>query len=179
MKTKNTRRGFTQIKRGGFTLIELLVVVLIIGILAAVAVSQYRLVVVKTRFTRALPLITSIKNTEEMIYLENGAYIRKYDLIAHVLPTNCSHIGSGVIDCGNGYYYISLMDHSKSNVSLAWCPEKIKNYISGNPWDPCRDEGDFLYRIWFAHSDYPNVIECISHTDLGKKMCHSITNGQS
>jgi len=86
--------------RSGFTLIELLVVVLIIGVLAAVAVPQYRMAVDKARLMKLVAMTKSVVEAQEAYYLANNTYTQDWDVLAVTLPGT---VNSNVITSPDGW----------------------------------------------------------------------------
>ena len=157
-----------------FTLIELLVVVLIIGILAAVALPQYKVAVVKTKVGTYLPLIKNIVEAEEAYYLANGSYASGSVSVTELsldMPTQCSHAGGNTWKCGNDF----LWDFSdQGGIYLHYCPGYNTNYTS------CTQTGhlDFSISLTYQHGTWtwtkPGKFGCTRYTTLGQKVCKSL-----
>jgi prepilin-type N-terminal cleavage/methylation domain-containing protein len=73
-------------RKNGFTLIELLVVVLIIGILAAVAVPQYKKAVEKSRATQAITLLKSVAEAYKTNLMATGSHATTFDQLDIDIP---------------------------------------------------------------------------------------------
>ncbi len=76
------------VKHRGFTLIELLIAVLIIGVLAAIAVSAYQKAVLKSRFSSIIPPTKTIADAQEFYYMNNGSYTTDVEALEVTLKNN-------------------------------------------------------------------------------------------
>jgi type IV pilus assembly protein PilE len=61
-------------RRRGFTLIEITIVLLLIGILAAIAVTTYRSMVNKARMTQAKTVLNHLTKTQAIYYSDHDRY---------------------------------------------------------------------------------------------------------
>lgn len=123
-------------QKRGFTLIELLVVVLIMGILAAVALPQYRVAVVKTRLGTMMPIVDGMLKSLDLYYLENGSWPSNAnrDIEWTIdFPAGCSLKGAAAGFCSNGLF----IDIVGSRPDVMICSPKdhigyakISNYAS-------------------------------------------------
>jgi len=157
-----------------FTLIELLVVVLIIGILAAVALPQYKKAVAKSRLATVRPILASIKQAEEAYYIANGEYTYDWDVLGIDLSSCIQpRADTDIRQCGN-FFLDPLLD-STPVVYAAYCPTYIETTAMASRYaSVCSNESDFTYTVWFDHSEHPGEVTCTGRTALGRAVCSGL-----
>ena len=173
----------------GFTLIELLVVVLIIGILASIAVPQYKKAVHKARMRAYLPTIRALAEAEELHYLVNNQYTRMSDReeLDVSFPSEC------IVDPEHNWRL-----NCSNHVTLTLFGDAVASEGGGNPvgvgilycYDgsqPCGDNQNIRLRKMFEHQPEGGPFEsvagrwgcsCMSNTDtFCTKLCTSVREG--
>ena len=147
-----------NINKKGFTLIEMLVVVLIIGILAAIALPQYRKVVEQSKVSEALVNIKAIENSMRMYLVNSGS-----------LPSsNIWFKDFADIDLSGGEW-VSDSSYETKNFKYSWlvcnpggCQMEV--YRRGQSYDE--------YALYVNIKPDEIVHNCITElTDKGRYMC--------
>ena len=155
----------------GFTLIELLVVVLIIGILAAIALPQYKMAVTKAKVASILPLMRRWKDALAEYNLQHGSYMTEDGenpggaTLGVNWPSDWEDgdCDSDRVDCENDYWYCMANEEHTGHV---YCD----HYIDGNNqfsiimYQP----DDELYE------NVRNMITCEAKGDEGNKICKAL-----
>ncbi len=143
-------------KSGGFTLIELLVVVLIIGILAAVAVPQYRLAVEKARASEALTNLRTLVNAETIYKMANGSATSSID----ELDISIGQASANQIVTSNFRYTISLRNWGTGFEAIAF--RKYNNNSSN----------------YYIYYDGNGNLHCVAQTQEARTICHYLSHGR-
>ncbi len=144
-----------------FTLIELLVVVLIIGILASIALPQYRVAVLKARLAAYIPLVNAIAQAEEVYYLANGNYTLDLTTLDIEIPAEgCTFYTNNT---SNGYYICT----------------GFKIGVWDGPKDAQWQNSQIAYFQMFADgvNSKKGDIVCLSNTETARQVCKSLGKG--
>ena len=136
-----------------FTLIELLVVVLIIGILAAVALPQYRVAVGKAKIMRLVPMMRSIEKAQLAYRLANGKYSTNFSELDIDIPA-----GGNVNTAANYVTYADFKCQIKVSGSSLACGEGI-------------DSSEHKLHLELYHD---TTMFCWAYNETDKAICKSI-----
>lgn len=153
----------------GFTLLELLVVVVIIGILAAIALPQYKEAVEKSIMQEAIMNLRTIASAQDRFYLMNNRYahydeINKLDIEipGEIKGYNQTHLAGNRLMTKYFIYAPTLGDNS-GKAAAHRVKEGITDYQNKAPY--------------FLHIRTNNTMGCIKGGSVNKiqeKLCNKI-----
>lgn len=120
---KNRNLQYFWRKKQGFTLIELLVVVLIIGVLAAMALPQYRVAVGMSRASTMYAFMRGVDQAQQAFYMANNRYATTFDSLSVGIPPGFTKTDEKRITKGRMACHI-MTAHGNAEISIK-CTEGI------------------------------------------------------
>ncbi len=156
MKKQNDVKNYKL----GFTLLELLVVVLIIGILAAIALPQYKYAVAKARFTQLLTVSKAIKDAQTRYILTHGE--RSLDLSALDIDIEGGTYGAGIYSDAN----------MKDKITFDWGSCQMSYYL--NRYEiACSIRKPYIAYLYNLNSGTKQCCASKQSGEIGKKLCQA------
>ena len=159
-------------KNKAFTLVELLVAILIIGILATIALTQYKRADLKSKYIDMKNSLYTIANAEERYLLLNGKYTDNRDNLDINFPFSetvnekhkiqvSNNITCGIEGAADGWHmmYCSI---SKYRITLLYWPLKHR-YIC------CNYKLDNLYNDEFCKKEMNNTAQSQSFSNSSRR----------
>ncbi len=135
----------------GFTLIEMLVVVLIIGILAAIALPQYKKAVRKARVSEAKIILKALSDAQDRYFLSTGNFdyeLEHLDIDVSKESNNWSFYRDECLDYGCG---VGAMPKWEEGYDIEYWSN---GYSIGDPMN-----GKFI---------------CYAYNNIGHNICKSL-----
>ncbi len=158
----------------GFTLLELLVTVVIIAVLAAVALPQYRTAVEKSRVAAVLPIIKALRDSLDEQILA-GMSDRQLDYVGG------TETGRGVLMAEPSCTYSQEDERCYAGhfSYRVWCSE-VGCFVSAIR--KSKDAEEDLYALLWRKvltdwNDYPIGVwesDCMAHSDVGYAVCKGL-----
>ncbi len=122
-------QGFLSKKRG-FTITEMMIIVIILGILAAVALPQYKYAVERLKVSEAISILTNVLGAQKRYKFENGDYALSLQDLDVTVPPSKNFVGltffpnNGAAVAlikrnGTGEYSYSMSIHEDGTFSCA------------------------------------------------------------